>query len=98
MKMLKVSKSFSEYSSARPRKNYGRSTRRPRDIQLKVEKSEFFKVFNPQNILMKFLKNVDFGRKTFLKVALENFQLPYEDVQDIQMLLLTSLYGAANKL
>ena len=73
MKMLKVSKSFSLHSSTHSRKNYGRLTRRSRDIQLKVEKSEFFKLFNSQNILMKTLENVAFWRKTFFKVALEKF-------------------------
>ena len=67
MEMLKVSKSFSLHSSTRSRKNYGRTTRRSRDIQLKVEKSEFFKLFNSQNILMKTLENVAFWRKTFFK-------------------------------
>ena len=73
MKMLKVSKSFSLHTFTRTRKNYGRTTRRSRDIQLKVEKSDFFKLFNSQNILMKTLENVAFWRKTFLKVALEKF-------------------------
>ena len=73
MKMLKVFKSFSLHSSTRSRKNYGRTTRKSRDIQLKVKKSDFFKLFNPQNILMKTLENVAFWRKTFFKVALEKF-------------------------
>ena len=46
------------------KKNDGRTTRRSRDMQLKVKKNEFFKVFNSQNILTKVY---------VLKVTLENF-------------------------
>ena len=73
MKILKVSKSFSLHSSTRPWRNYGRMKRRSRNIQLKVEKSEFLKLFKSQSILMKILENVGFWRKFFLKVALETF-------------------------
>ena len=73
MKMFKVSKSFSEHSSTRPRKNDGRTTRRSRDMQLKVKKNEFFKVFNSQNILTKVYENVFFQLKTLVKVTLEKF-------------------------
>ena len=37
-----------------------------------VEKSQFSHVFNSQNILMKILKNLDLGRKTFFDIAPEN--------------------------
>ena len=83
MKMLKVSKSFSLHSSTRSRKNDGRTTHRSTNIQLKVEKTDFFKVFNSQDILMKTLENVAFWRKTFLKLLWKNFQVSYEDVQGI---------------
>ena len=73
MKMFKVSKSFFEHSSTRPRKNDGRTTRRSRDMQLKVKKNEFFKVFNSQNILTKVYESVFVQLKTLIKVNLEKF-------------------------
>ena len=72
--MFKVSKTFYKYSSTRPRKNDGRTTRRSRDMQLKVKKNEFFKVFNSQNIILtKMYESVFFQMKTLIKVTLEKF-------------------------
>ena len=50
-----------------------------------VEKKIFMSIFvsNSQNILMKIFENVMFQPKTSSKVTLENFQLSYEDDQDI---------------
>ena len=42
MNVFKVSKSFSEPSSTRPRKDDGRTTRRSRDMELEVQKLNFF--------------------------------------------------------
>ena len=56
------------------KKNDARTTRRSRDMQLKVKKKkEFFKVFNSQNILTKAYANVFFQLKTLVKVTLEKF-------------------------
>ena len=73
MKILKVSKSYPKNSFTRPRKSDGLTTRRSRDMQLKVKKIEFFKVFNSQNILTKIFEILNFQWKIFFKVALEKF-------------------------
>ena len=73
MNVFKVSKSFSYSRSTRPRKNDGRTTRRSRDLQLKVKKNEFFKVFNSQNILTKMYESAFLQLKTLIKVTPEKF-------------------------
>ena len=83
MKMFKVSKSFSEHSSTRLRKNDGRTTRRSRDMQLKVKKLNFLRYPTLRIFWCKSSKKSIFSGKLFLKSLYKIFQMSYEAVQGI---------------